>query len=172
MTSPPERSDTTSIQLVLDVVRFEREQQVVQFDAIDSKAGTVVGFSAAVLGIIAAVAVTADWVWGLWLLPATVGAAHAVHYGHAAGRIRRIERQEGRSSFDHWVALSPREALKQAVADEIRTLEVNNPVVQEKVDDLKRAWAAFGWTAGLLVAGTVGTVLHRTLLCASTGFDC
>lgn len=167
---PPEDASGASagLDLVLNVVRFEREQQLVQFDAIDAKAATMVGFSAAVLALIGTIVVSGDWLWGLWLIPATVSSAHVVGRGFETMRVRKILRQAGADTYREWGQhLSRDGALKRAIADEIRTLDTNDPIVDGKVQQLKATQAAFGCTAYLLVAGIIGVVCHKAILPAT-----
>lgn len=157
--SPP-RQD--AVGLVIDVARFEREQQVVQFDAIDSKAGGIIGFAGVVLGIIAAIVATENWAWGLAYVPATVAGAHAIYHASEAMRVRKVARQEPRASYAAWVSNKTSvDSELQVARDEVRTLELNNPIVQEKVEALKRAQGAFSTGAYLIVAGIFVTLAAR-----------
>lgn len=147
--------------LVLEAVRFERQRQLDQVDALDAKAAMMVGFVAAVLALIGAVVVTRDWVWSAGLMPATVAAAHAGAHGLRAARVREMKALDVEDAYQRWG--TAKDGLLMAISTEMTILAENQGVVDDKVEELERAQGAFATTVGLLLAAVTGIFLVRLL---------
>jgi hypothetical protein len=143
-----------SIDIVASLARFEREMQEQRWDAVDAKAGVVLGFG----GVIAAlVASLADW----WFLPSAITATVAVAKALRSLNAGDFVRQDPEACYWDWAALPRGQALWQAYSDELRTIRINDVTYEKKVDRLMSSWRWLVGSVILLAAGvTVALVLQ------------
>lgn len=140
-----------SVDVVLDLARFEREMQLQQFDAVDAKAGIILGFAGVIIALVASV----GYPRVLLYLPVIVLASLAVVTAIWVLRSRKVQRQSPEDSYAWWANEPRGDALWQAYSGEVRTLRANDPIVRRKVRQLRSAWLCLAWAVGATVAAIV-----------------
>jgi hypothetical protein len=142
-----------SLDLVVEVTRFERELQVQQLDAMDSKAGTLLGFAGLLVALIATVGS------GWFLVPGAVAAGGAAVAAMRATRSTKLHRIAPEKAYAWWANLPRDQALWQAYADEIQVLRLDDGVVKAKLRRVKAAWGMLAFAIVLAALGIVAEVI-------------
>ena len=149
-----ERTDDTpvgdappSLDLVVEVTRFERELQVQQLDAKDAKAGTQLGFA----GLLVALIATLGGSW--FLVPGAVAAGIAAVLALGATQSTKFRRIAPEDAYAWWANESRDRALWQAYADEVGVLRHNDGVVKAKLKWVKWTWRVLTSAVVLVTVG-------------------
>ena len=141
------------IKVVAGLTRYERQAQEQRWDAVDSKAGAILG--AAGVTVTLAVALGGGW-YLLGALPAVWSGVLAALALQSAD----FERQDPAKSYQDWANLDEHAALWQAHSDELRTLKNNEPRYDLKVKRLVASWRAM---AAAIVALPLIAILELIL---------
>lgn len=147
-----------SLDLVVQVTRFERELQVQQLDAMDSKAGTLLGFS----GLLVALIATLGGSW--FLVPGAVVAGAAAVAALRASRSTKFHRIAPEKAYVWWANLPRDRALWQIYADEVQVLRLDDGLVRTKLRRVKLAWWILAFAILLAAVGMVAEAILNEVL--------
>ena len=139
-----------SITLVKEIVRDERSAQLTHFDALDTKAGVILGFAGALVALSPS---GRSILVGLGKLGALMSAFFAI----STFWPRRFWNLDVRAARDEYLAVDPRFAELRILDTEILIAKLNDGTLAKRGRQLKVAMAALG-IAALLVG--LGTWLH------------
>ena len=131
------------------MTRFERELQVQQLDAMDSKASTLLGFAGLLVALIATLG--SSWL----LVPGAVVAGGAAIAAMRATRSTKFHRIAPEKAYAWWAGLPRDRALWQVYADEVQILRLDDDQVRTKLRRVKAAWWILASAIVLVAIGIV-----------------